>query len=53
MGTGLEEQLLIAAIRESSARIPELVQTSGMEAAYGYDAKTNEFSENLFGLTSP
>jgi hypothetical protein len=36
MAVGLEEQLLIAAIRESSARIPELVHNSGKEGAYGY-----------------
>ncbi len=37
MAVGLEEQLLIAAIRESSARIPELVQDCGTKAAYSHD----------------
>ncbi|MBY4639848.1 hypothetical protein K6L44_07575 [Gluconacetobacter entanii] len=38
MTVGMEEQLLISAIRESSARIPGLIHKSGMENAYGLSA---------------
>jgi hypothetical protein len=48
MTVELEEQLLIAAIRESSARIPALVQKSGVEGAYGLDENHEPSEESIW-----
>lgn len=48
MAVGLEEQLLIAAIRQSSARIPELVHNSGMEGAYGLGENYEPSEESIW-----
>ena len=48
MALELEEQLLIAAIRESSARIPELIQKSGLESAYGNDIEFEPSEESVW-----